>query len=330
MAANSTLDDFARGIGRLAEARGNVIEALFDPQSLPDLLTELEVSDANRSVTAHVMQRLSGGIVRGVGSSPVDSVPRGATIINSRHHTATPIDSDAFARVVAHFADPHDGSGELLETGIKVIDVMCPLVAGGTVAIAGEIAAGGMTIMEELVRRLSRGTHRISLFLLLPQWEAERAANFSHADALHKKGFSEGTVGVMQTFFFRAADGPWNVDRLDQFASVDTISHVSRDMAAMNIYPCVDPRTSRSRLLNSQAIGDDHATIAERARRALVLLMNPELATTTDVSELGRARKLANFFAQPFYCAEPWTKRPGAYVSRKDSLITCAAILDGR
>jgi hypothetical protein len=140
MAASSTPDDFASRIGRVAEARGNVIEALFDPQSLPDLLTGLTVNDVNRSVTAHMMQRLGGGTVRGVVASPVDSVPRGATVINSRHHTATPIDRDAFAHVVARFADPPpiDGVGKLLETGIKVIDGCAHSSLAGRLPLPGK------------------------------------------------------------------------------------------------------------------------------------------------------------------------------------------------
>jgi F0F1-type ATP synthase beta subunit len=58
-------------------------------------------------------------------------------------------------------------TGQLLETGIKVVDVMCPLVAGGTVAIAGEYGAGTTVVMEELVRRLSSGADRVSLFALV-------------------------------------------------------------------------------------------------------------------------------------------------------------------
>ena len=62
--------------------------------------------------------------------------------------------------------------------------------------------------MEELVRRLSGGKEGISLFALLPQWWPEREPGFSYADQLKKEGFSEGTVGAVQTFFFRAEDGP--------------------------------------------------------------------------------------------------------------------------
>lgn len=70
--AHGLPDDFANRIGRLVAARGEVIEALFDPHSLPALLTELAVSDeANRrTITVQVVQRPGGGIERGVIASP--------------------------------------------------------------------------------------------------------------------------------------------------------------------------------------------------------------------------------------------------------------------
>jgi len=141
---------------------------------------------------------------------------------------------------------------------------------------------------------------------------------------------SEGTVGVVQTFFFRAEDGPWTDDRLAELAPVDVVIHLSREMARQKIYPCINPRTSRSRLLETKAVGDEHAQIAERARQALTTLRDPALVAAADALALERARKLAYFFAQPFFCAEPWTKKPGSYVSLKDSLCACAEILDGR
>mgnify|MGYP003693888737 CR=1 FL=1 len=60
------------------------------------------------------------------------------------------------------------GAGKLFETGIKVIDVMCPLIAGGSVVIAGESRVGVFVVAEELVRRLSGGNERVSLFPLVP------------------------------------------------------------------------------------------------------------------------------------------------------------------
>ena len=326
-------DDFANRIGRLLETRGQVVEALFDPQSLPDLLSELAVSDeANRrAVTVQVMQRPGGGIVRGVTVSPIDVVPRGATVLNSLRHAETPIDPATFERVVTQLAGPPTEAGvpgKLLETGIKVIDVMCPLVAGGTVAIAGEFGAGTTVVMEELVRRLGAGKEDVSLFTLM-QWPGEREPGFLLADELKKEGFSEGTVGAVQTFFFRAEDGPWTADRLAGLAPADVVIHLSRRVAAAKIYPCVDLRSSRSRLLEGKAIGGEHASIAERARRAVALLWDEDRAAAACPLAVERATKLAIFFGQPFFCAEPWTQRPGSYVSLRDALQGCAEILDG-
>jgi RNA polymerase sigma-70 factor (ECF subfamily) len=85
-------DDFANRIGRLVEARGDIVEALFAPTSMPDILTELAVSDeANRrAVNVHVVQRSGSGIVRGVALSQIGALPRGATVLSSGRRIATP------------------------------------------------------------------------------------------------------------------------------------------------------------------------------------------------------------------------------------------------
>jgi F0F1-type ATP synthase beta subunit len=76
----------------------------------------------------------------------------------------------------------------------------------------------------------------------------------------------------------------------------------------------------------------EHAKIAERVKATLTLMWAGDgfaNSETTDVV-LARARKLQNFFGQPFFFAEPWTKRPGSYVSLADALEGCWAILDGQ
>ena len=82
--------------------------------------------------------------------------------------------------------------------------------------------------------------------------------------ALKKEGYSEGTVGPVQTFFFRAEGGPWTPERLQALAAVDTVIHLSRERIEAKIYPAVDVLTSRSRLLETKAVSDEHAAIAER------------------------------------------------------------------
>jgi RNA polymerase sigma factor (sigma-70 family) len=330
-------DDFAHRIGRLVDARDVVVDALFDPQSLPDLLSELAVSDeANRRlVTVQVIQRPGGGIVRAVVLSstdglPVDAPPRGTAVLNALRRSETPVDRAVLERILPLLVEPKEGeSPRILETGIKAIDVMCPLIAGGTVAIAGEFGAGATVVMEELVRRLNAGADGISLFTLLAPWPGEREPGYSLADALKQEGFSEGTVGAVQTFFFRGQDGPWTPEQLEGLRPVDTVIHLSREMAKAKIYPCVDVCTSRSRLLEEGHAGERHALVASRVRHAMDLVWDRRRAAAAEPVAVDRAHRLAQFFGQPFFCAEPWTKRPGASVSLVESLLACEEILDG-
>ena len=73
--------------------------------------------------------------------------------------------------------------------------------------------------MEELVRRLSAGSDRLTILLMMPQptvemWPQALEPGFSHVEALKKDGYSEGTVGAVQTLFFRAAEGGWTQEQL--------------------------------------------------------------------------------------------------------------------
>jgi RNA polymerase sigma factor (sigma-70 family) len=335
LAKNGLPDDFANRIGRLVETRGSVVEALFDPGSLPDILTELAVSDEaqRRAIAVQVIQRPGGGIVRCVATSPMEALPRGATVLSSGCPTETPVDRLAFDQIVPLLAgSTPDATRESkqLETGIKVIDVMCPLTAGGSAAIAGEIKTGIMVVTEELVRRLSGGTEKMSLFSLIPPWH-HTTPGWSLVEELKKDGFSEGTVGAVQTFFFRSGDGPWTADRLTALAPTDAVIHLSRTMMDQKIYPAVDVLTCRSRLVETKAVGHEHAAVVERVRHAIEGLRSAEGQPSTgrDAVLLDRARKLQYFFAQPFFVAEAYTKRQGARVSLAEALRGCREILDG-
>src|SRR5262245_15689781 len=200
-------DDFASRIGRLVETRGGAVEALFDPAAMPDILAELAISDeANRrAINVHVVQRVGNGLVRGVVHSTADALPRGATVLSSGRSSVMPVSGLPFDRIVPLLAGPSPlatGPGRLVETGIKVIDVMCPVVAGGSLALAGELGSGTTVLMEELVRRLSGGRDRLSMFAILappgPEWPRALEPDYSLSAELKEEGSSEGTVGSVQ------------------------------------------------------------------------------------------------------------------------------------
>jgi RNA polymerase sigma factor (sigma-70 family) len=339
--AHALPDHFANRIGRLIETRGDVVDALFDPAALPDLLTELTVSDEARKdgLKVHVMQRPGGGVVRGLAASALPPLPKGATVLSSRRRSQGAIDPMQLDRLVPLLAAATSygrRTDEAVETGIKVIDVMCPIRAGGSVAIAGEYGTGNPVVMEEIVRRISKSPHPVTLFVLIPPpseiWPPSLDENYSFAEALRNDGYSEGTVGAVQTFFLNGVEGPWTAETLAALAPVDTVIHLAREMILRKNYPGVDVRTARSRLLDENRLNADHLDIARRAREAIALRraaeQNPELAP--DPLLLARAHKLQAFFSQPFYVAEPYTKRPGSYVNRADALRGCREILDGR
>src|SRR5215813_199506 len=329
-------DDFANRIGRLIETRGNVVDILFDPNAMPDILSELAVSDeANRrAINVQVVQRPGAGIVRGIAGLPIDGLPRGSTVLSSGRRSQAPIDLDDFGRIIPLLAGASPvaaGPGKLIETGIKVIDVMCPLVAGGSVVIAGEARVGVVVVTEELVRRLCGGNERVSLFPLVPL-SPNLPPDGSFATNLKQESGNEGTVGSVQTFFFRAEDVPWTRERLEALGAADVAIHLSRQRIAAKVYPAVDVLTSRSRLLETKAVGEEHVATAERVHDALAALWADRSRSQSGVDGkmLERALKLQNYFTQPFYIAEPFTKRPGATVNLAEALQTCRDILDGR
>jgi RNA polymerase sigma factor (sigma-70 family) len=334
-------DDFANRIGRLISASGSRVDALFDPASLPDLLTELLVSDeaSKRAVPVQVVQRPGGGIVRGLAAMPIASLRSGATVLSSGRQTETQIHQIGFEHVaplLAGRASDAAGSKTLVETGIKVIDVMCPLMAGGSVAIAGEPGAGALVLMEELARRLSDRRIPMSLFVVMPPfspaWPASMQDGFSLGESLKREGYSEGTIGTVQTFFLRGQEKPWTEDQLSALKAADVVIHLSREVAKAQLYPAVDPRTCCSCLLETELVDDGHLKVVERVRDALAVLPwdNGHQSLASTPVAVTRAWKLMNFFTQPFFAAECYTRRPGSHVCLHDAVQACDEIIRGQ
>jgi len=333
--AHALPDDFANRIGRLIEARGAVVEALFNPDDPPDVLTELAVSDeANRrAVAVQVMQPPSGGLVRGIALSLPVALPRGSTVLSSGNQSETPVNLHELGQILPQLAGPSPittGTARLLETGIKVIDVMCPLVAGGNAIIAGELCNPTYTLYE-LTHRLKDGPDGLKLFALLQVWR-DAPPGFSFPASLKEEGLADIPCGVVQQFFLRAEDGPWTASRLSLLDPFDVVIRFSRQLARACVFPAVDVVTSRSRLFQTTAVSAEHVAVAERVQQAIAALWtaDPHAGHCADALMLERALKLQNYFTQPFFVAERWNERPGTRVSLAEALQTCRDILDGR
>ena len=325
-------DDFAARIGRIVRAREGVVEVLFDPTRLPDPLTELTVSDQarRRAVTVHVVQLLKDGVVRCVPLAPGDGLAPGMTVLSSGRRAEGPLSRESLDGAVRLLTGPAVEAGprpDLLETGIKVIDVMCPIVRGGTVAIAGEYRAGSLVVVEELAWRLRGEPGGVSIFAFIPP-----GPGLSFQEVWEKEGYTGGTVGTVQTFYF-VGDEEWTAERLARLPAVDAIVRLSQGLAQLGIYPTVDAVLSSCRRLDAGLVAPEHALIAGRVRDLLVAAAadgGPRVppAGAADLVKR-RARKLWLFFAQPFFVAEPYTRRPGIFVSRAEALRGCREILDG-
>src|SRR6202007_850904 len=170
-------DDFAARIGRIVRTREGVVEVLFDPTNLPDPLTELTVSHTprRRAVTVEVVQLLEGGVVRCAPLSPADGLTAGMTVLSAGRRIEAPASREAVDQAVRLLAGPvrePDRAPELLPTGIKVIDVMCPLVRGGTVGVG----AGCPVTGESLDAGLSREPGGVSIFAFIPPYDGPERA----------------------------------------------------------------------------------------------------------------------------------------------------------
>ena len=123
------------------------------------------------------------------------------------------------------------------------------------------------------------------------------------------------------------------------FAHLDATTNLSRDIAALGIYPAVDPLASSSRILDPRIIGDDHYGTAQRVKQTLqrykdlqdiIAILGIDELSEEDKLSVSRARKIQRFLSQPFHVAEQFTGFKGKYVKLADSIKGFKEICDGK
>jgi F-type H+-transporting ATPase subunit beta len=123
------------------------------------------------------------------------------------------------------------------------------------------------------------------------------------------------------------------------FAHLDATTNLSRDIAALGIYPAVDPLASTSRILDPLIVGQDHYNTAQQVKGVLqrfkdlqdiIAILGIDELSDEDKLIVGRARKIQRFLSQPFHVAEQFTGFPGKYIKLADTIRGFKEIVDGK
>jgi F-type H+/Na+-transporting ATPase subunit beta len=122
------------------------------------------------------------------------------------------------------------------------------------------------------------------------------------------------------------------------FAHLDATTVLSRDIAALGIYPAVDPLDSTSRILDARYVGDEHYAVARRVQEILqryrdlqdiIAILGVDELSEEDKVIVARARRIQLFLSQPFFVAEQFTGIPGKYVPVDETIGSFRALTEG-
>ena len=178
--------------GKITQVIGAVVDAEFDADNLPDIFDALEVTRPEEigggKLVLEVQQHLGDNAVRAVAMSTTDGLVRGMDIINTGDAISVPVGEKVLGRIFNVTGDPVDERGpvgnettlpihrqpptlveqdteaNILETGIKVIDLICPFIKGGKVGAFGGAGVGKTVVIMELINNIAKAHGGYSVF----------------------------------------------------------------------------------------------------------------------------------------------------------------------
>ena len=173
-------------IGKIVQVIGAVVDVEFAKDSIPSIYDALKVDEVG--LTLEVQQQLGDGIVRTIAMGTSDGIKRGFDVKNTGAPILVPVGEKTLGRIMNVLGEPIDeagpikskkvmpihrkppaykeqaGGNELLETGIKVIDLLCPFAKGGKVGLFGGAGVGKTVNMMELIRNIATEHSGYSVF----------------------------------------------------------------------------------------------------------------------------------------------------------------------
>ena len=438
----------AQNIGKISQIIGPVVDVRFNDGELPLLHNAINIQLPDRRLVVEVAQHIGDDVVRCISMGSTDGLVRGMEAVDTENPILAPVGKEVLGRMFNVLGEPIDGlppmgpevprlpihrdapkfedqqtTSEILETGIKVIDLLCPYVKGGKIGLFGGAGVGKTVVMQELIHNIA--TEHGGLSVVAGVGERTREGN----DLYHEMKDSGvlpktvlvygqmnespgarmrvGLTGLTMAEYYRDSEGQDvllfidNIFRFTQagsevsallgripsavgyqptlatemgqlqeritstkrgsitsvqaiyvpaddltdpapataFSHLDAKTVLDRNIAALGIYPAVDPLESSSRMLDPLLVGDEHYLVARGVQEILqrykelqdiIAILGMDELSDEDKVVVNRARRIRNFLSQAFHVAEQFNGFPGQYVKREETIRSFKEILEGK
>ena len=379
--------------GTIIRVAGPVVDVQFTAGKLPALQEALTVTAEGTERTMEVTQHVNETTVRCIMLSASEGLGKGMTVTATGHGLTAPVGEATLGRMFDPLGRPIDGKGsvddvphwpihrkapsfaeqkpatEILETGIKVIDLLAPYAKGGKIGLFGGAGVGKTVLIQELIHNVATEHGGYSIFTGVGERSREGCdlwGEMNESGVLNKTALVFGQMneppgarmrvaetGLTMAEYFREethkditsvqavyvpADDLTDPAPATTFAHLDATTVLSRKIVEQGIYPAVDPLASTSRILEADIVGEEHYRVARKVQSILqryqelqdiIAILGMDELDENDKLTVARARKLQKFLSQPFAVAENFTGLKGKYVPLQDTVRGFAAIVDG-
>lgn len=436
-----------QNIGKIVQIIGPVIDIKFKDK-LPDIYNSLEIiTKDNNKIVVEVQSHIGNDTVRAVAMSNTDGLCRNMEVIDTGAPIKVPVGTETLGRIFNVLGETVDNKGqietenkasihreapsfeeqgssvEILETGIKVVDLLAPYLKGGKIGLFGGAGVGKTVLIQELINNIAKGHGGLSVFAGVGERTREGRDLYNEmteSGVINKTALVYGQMNeppgarlrvaltaLTMAEYFRDTKGQDvllfvdNIFRFTQagaevsallgrmpsavgyqpnlatemgalqeritstkngsitsvqavyvpaddltdpapattFTHLDATTVLDRQIAALGIYPAVDPLNSTSRILEPDIVGNEHYKVAREVQKVLqrykelqdiIAILGMEELSDEDKQTVIRARKIQSFFSQPFSVAEQFTGMEGKYVPIKETIRGFKEILEGK
>ncbi len=435
-------------IGKIVQVIGPVVDVWFENGELPELMNAIEIPLHEQDpLVVEVAQHIGDERVRCVAMGSTDGLVRGMEALDTGAPIQVPVGDKVLGRMFNVLGRAIDGmevlkdtpklpihrsapafdeqqtTAEMLETGIKVIDLLCPYSKGGKIGLFGGAGVGKTVLIQELIHNIAKEHGGKSVVtgvgertregndmyhemkdsgvldktvLVYGQMNespgarmrvgltgltmAEYFRDHDHQDVLlfidnifrftqagsevsallgrmpSAVGYQptlatemgqlqeritstkDGSITSVQAVYV-PADDLTDPAPATAFTHLDAKTVLDRDIAALGIYPAVDPLESSSRILDPLVVGEEHYAVARGVQQILqryrelqdiIAILGMDELSEEDKVIVNRARRVRNFLSQPFHVAEVFSGISGKYTPLADTVRSFKELLEGK